>query len=234
MNYKHFPIFILLLIIMVVPAHAVHASLFGAKKDNGFCKTLPVTEAKLWAKVNARSAKRSTIIANHIKELGTTWQTNDAKITATRADLDAKRATQFETLYTKADTDTKKQAVATLQQSIMTATNAYRTSVDSALSLAKKSMQATLEKKESPGDLGQAISRARSACAIGRSDTDTKSEFTKDVTAIVRVRISKKIPEAIVTQINQIRATREQSIADAAIVYKKALALAKDQFDRSF
>ena len=234
MNSKTITILIALLFILAIPQAKVEASLFANKKEKSFCTTLPTTEAKLWAKVNARSAKRTTIIANHTKEFKTKWQATDAKIKNTRKDTDTKRSIVFENLYAKAKSEAQKQAVTLLEQAVRTATATYRNSVDEAIQTAQQSMQAVLNEKESPSELGQAITRARSACAIGRSDADAKSEFAKDVTAIVRTRINKKIPEALTAQIAQIRTTREQSIAAATTIYKKSLALAKDQFDRSF
>ncbi len=234
MNSKIITILIALLFILAIPHTVAHASFLSPKNKDSFCTNLPATEARLWAKVNARSAKRTTIVANHVKELQTKWQKTDSTIQTTRRDIDAKRATAFEALYAKAKNEEQKQAVATLVQSVTTITATYRASVDDAIRTATAKMQALLTEKENPSDLGQAISRARSACAIGRRDADAKSEFAKDVTAIAHTKINKKNTEPFTAQINQIRTIREQSIAQAMTTYKKALALAKDQFDRSF
>lgn len=234
MNSKTITIFILLVAVFAIPRTTVHASFLANKKEQAFCATLPTTETKLWAKVHARSAERSTIVANHIKELQTKWNTIDTTIKKNRTDIDTKRARAFEDSYARATNPEQKEAVRVLQQAVATATATYRASVDSAIKTAQQSMQSLLDTEEPASELGQAINRARSACAIGRGDRDAKSEFTKDVSAVVHARINKKIPEALMAQITAIRTTREQSIKNAVTEYKKSLALAQDQFKKSF
>ncbi|MDP3772124.1 MAG: hypothetical protein Q8Q94_01960 [bacterium] len=215
-----------------------------ADKPGGFCARIDELIAKTEKEISGLSGKVDTHRAEQVGKIEDHRQNRDLAREKDRSRRDATFLAHIAKLKERADTDAKKQAVASYEQIITAAlagkqtsvdaiTAAYRTAVDKAVADRQAALRAAVSVLTAT--VKTAEEKARTDCAAGIADATIRTAFMQAIKAArQRLTTDRKAAERVRSALAVVATARQQSLKTTDEGFRASIELARQAIEAAF
>lgn len=225
---------LMLLSVSVFPL-STHAATSTSTRN--FCKQLPSLKSKVTIQIKAGEDKLGAHRKSVQDKLVSAWGERDKKLTLARTQANTNKESQFTSLYSKAKNDREKSAITTFKNTINSAIDLRRSTVDSSVKTYRDAVKALYNNRESMIDtyiitlrseIDSAFTKAQTDCVAQVDPASIKTTLQNSIkSAQDKFKTNKQSQESYESRVKNLASINDQTIAKAKTDFENAIEQAK-------
>lgn|GEM_PF-1197348 len=214
------------------------------KRQGDFCSRFTDQAAKISENLSDRGGKFESRINDRSEERDSKRNEREGKLEENRSQADALRNEMFMKLEEKADTDAKKEALATFKKAVESAISLRREKVDAAIADFRKGVDSALATRKDgraaalaafKKDVDAAVAEAKAGCDSGKSPETIRATFKTSLkNARTTLQSQRQENNQIKDQILALVAARKTTVKAALDEFKSSIAAARADLKKAF